>query len=52
MAPQLPGIRLVHVAGRKADTMELMRRADARPPPWAWLLRSKHNRTLSGGDKL
>ena len=32
--------------------MELMRRADALATPVDWLLRSKHNLTLSGGDKL
>lgn len=52
MAPQLPGTRLVYLADREADIMELMRRADALATPVDWLLRSQHNRTLSGGDKL
>ena len=30
----------------------VMRRADALATPVDWLLRSKHNRTLSGSDKL
>ena len=52
MAAELPGTRLVYLADREADIMELMRRADALATPVDWLLRSKHNRTLSGGDKL
>ena len=32
--------------------MELMRRADALATLVDWLLRSKHNHTLSGDDKL
>lgn len=43
---------MVYVTDREADTIELMRRADALTTPVDWLLRSKHNRTLSGGDKL
>ena len=42
----------MYLADREADIMELMRRADALATPVDWLLRSKHNRTLSGGDKL
>lgn len=52
IAPQLPGTRLVYIADREADIMELMRRAGALGTPVDWLLRSQHNRTLSGGDKL
>ena len=52
MAAELPGTRLVYLADREADIMELMRRADALATPVDWLLRSKHNRTLSGGHKL
>ena len=52
MAAQLPGTRLVYLADREADIMELMRRAGALGTPVDWLLRSKHNRTLSDGDKL
>ena len=52
MAAELPGTRLVYLADREADIMDLMRRAGALGTPVDWLLRSKHNRTLSGGDKL
>lgn len=52
MAAELPETRLVYLADREADIMDLMRRADALATPVDWLLRSKHNRTLSGGDKL
>jgi hypothetical protein len=52
MAAQLPDTRLVYLADREADLMELMRRAGALCTPVDWLLRSKHNRALSGGDKL
>ena len=52
MASELSGTRLVYLADREADIMELMRRAGALGTPVDWLLRSQHNRTLSGGDKL
>jgi len=52
MAAELPETRLVYLADREADIMELMRRAGALGTPVDWLLRSQHNRTLSGGDKL
>ena len=52
MAAELPGTRLVYLADREADIMDLMRRAGALGTPVDWLLRSKHNRTLSSGDKL
>lgn len=52
MAAGLPETRLVYLADREADIMELMRRAGALGTPVDWLLRSQHNRTLSGGDKL
>ena len=52
MAAELPGTRLVYLADREADIMELMRRADELATPVDWLLRSQHNRTLSGDDKL
>jgi hypothetical protein len=52
MAAELPETRLVYVADREADIMELMRRAGELATPVDWLLRSQHNRTLSGGDKL
>ena len=52
MAAQLPQTRLVYLADRKADIMALMVRARDLGEPLDWLLRSKHNRTLSDGDKL
>ena len=52
MAPQLPATRLVYLADREADIMALMVRARDLSTPLDWLLRSKHNRTLSEGDKL
>ena len=52
MAPQLPETRLVYLADREADIMDLMRRAGELGTPVDWLVRSKHNRTLSDGDKL
>lgn len=52
MAAELPGTRLVYLADREADIMELMRRACALGTPVDWLLRSQHNRTMSSGDKL
>lgn len=52
MAAGLPQTRLVYLADREADIMELMRRAGELDTPVDWLVRSKHNRTLSGGDKL
>lgn len=52
MAPRLPATRLVYLADREADIMALMVRARDLGQPLDWLLRSKHNRTLSEGDKL
>jgi hypothetical protein len=52
LAPQLPTTRLVYLADREADVMALMVRARDLDTPLDWLLRSKHNRTLNGGDKL
>lgn len=52
LAPQLPQTRLVYMADREADIMALMVRARDLGDPVDWLLRSKHNRTLSEGDKL
>ena len=52
MAAELPATRLVYLADREADIMALMRRAGELATPVDWLLRSRHNRTLSGGDKL
>lgn len=52
LAPQLPGTRLVYMADREADIMELMTTARECGTPVDWLLRSQHNRALAGGDKL
>ena len=52
MAAELPETRLVYLADREADIMELMRRAGELATPVDWLLRFQHNRTLSGDDKL
>jgi hypothetical protein len=51
-AGQLPTTRLVYLADREADIMALMVCARDLNTPLDWLLRSKHNRTLSEGDKL
>ncbi|WP_425219326.1 IS4 family transposase (plasmid) [Ralstonia solanacearum] len=48
----LPGTRLVYVADREADFTALMQRADALGTPADWLIRSMHNRSLDGGEKL
>lgn len=52
MAAELPETRLVYLADREADLMALMQRADSLGTPVDWLVRSQHNRALSGGDKL
>ena len=52
MAELVPTTRLVYLADREADIMALMVRARDLATPVDWLLRSKHNRTLSGGDRL
>ena len=45
----MPDTRLVYVADREADILELMQRAHALNTPADWLIRSKHNRCLPGG---
>ena len=52
LAAELPASRLVYVADREADIRELMVRALELGTPADWLLRSKHNRALSGGGRL
>lgn len=52
MAPSLPSTRLVYVAGREADLMSLMLRAQELGTPADWLVRAAHNRCLPEGDKL
>lgn len=49
MALGMPDTRLVYVADREADILELMQRAHALNTPADWLIRSKHNRCLPGG---
>lgn len=51
-AAQLPTTRLVYVADREADILELMIRADELGTPADWLIRASHNRSLEGGEKL
>jgi hypothetical protein len=48
----MPGTRLVYVADREADILELMQRAHALGNPADWLIRSQHNRCLPDGGKL
>jgi hypothetical protein len=52
MAAKLPQTRLVYVADREGDMLELMQRAKALGTPADWLVRAKHNRCLPDGDKL
>jgi Transposase Tn5 dimerisation domain len=51
-AAALPGTRLVYVADREADILELMQRARDLGNPADWLIRSQHNRALPDGAKL
>lgn len=52
MAAGLPATRLVYVADREADLVELMLRAQELGTPADWLVRAKHNRCLPEGEKL
>ena len=52
MAAEMPMTRLVYVADREADIMELMRNASDRGTPADWLVRAKSNRALADGNKL
>jgi hypothetical protein len=52
LALELPTTRLMYLADREADFMELMVRARDLGIPVDWLIRSKNNRTLPDGDKL
>jgi len=52
LATDLPDTRLVYVADREADIMELMARARDLGQPADWLIRSRHNRALPEGGKL
>jgi hypothetical protein len=51
-ARTMPQTRLVYVADREADILELMQRAHAMGTPADWLIRSQHNRCLPDGGKL
>ena len=48
----MPETRLVYIADREADILELMQRAHQRGTPADWLIRSQHNRCLPDGGKL
>ncbi|EXJ15992.1 Mobile element protein [Imhoffiella purpurea] len=50
LARELPDTRLVYVADREADILDLMVRARDLGTPADWLLRAKHNRALPGGE--
>ena len=51
-AEELPATRLVYVADRESDILELMKAAHNMGYPADWLIRSKHNRSLPNGNKL
>jgi hypothetical protein len=50
MACDLPATRLVYLADREADMVEMMRRAQELGNPADWLVRAKHDRCLPGGE--
>ena len=52
MAAALPSTRLVYVADREADLVEMMARAQALNTPADWLVRAQHDRCLPQGEKL
>jgi hypothetical protein len=52
MAADMPTTRLVYVADREADIIEMMRRAQQLNTPADWLVRAKTNRALPDGEKL
>lgn len=52
LAAELPKTRLVYVADRESDILELMVTAHNLGTPADWLLRSQHNRSLPEGGKL
>ncbi len=52
-AAQLPDTRLVYVADREGDFIDVMARAHELGTPADWLIRAAHNRTVAGEqDKL
>jgi hypothetical protein len=52
LAAQVPNTRLVYVADREGDLRELMDASARRGTPADWLVRAKHNRNTTAGDKL
>lgn len=52
LAVTMPDTRLVYVADRESDILELMVKAHEIGCPADWLLRSQHNRVLPEGGKL
>ena len=52
LAEKLPETRLVYVADREGDILELMQRAHVLGCPADYLLRAQHNRCLPQGGKL
>jgi hypothetical protein len=52
LAGKLPGTRIVYVADREGDMLELMQTAHALGCPADYLLRAQHNRCLPQGGKL
>lgn len=52
MAAEVADTRLVYVADRESDIVELMRCAQDLGAPADWLVRAKHNRCLPEGQRL
>jgi hypothetical protein len=52
MAAEMPATRLVYVADREADMIELMAYAQECGTPADWLVRAKTDRALPDGEKL
>lgn len=52
LAGRLPGTRIVYVADREGDMLELMQTAHKLGCPADYLLRAQHNRCLPQGGKL
>ena len=52
LAEAVPDTRLVYVADREGDLRALMDAAVRRGTPADWLIRSKHNRKTTTGEKL
>ena len=52
LAAEVPDTRLVYVADRESDMIELMARAGELDTPADWLLRAQHDRALPDDQKL